>query len=307
MNNQRAQLIMRVTETITPVLCVGAVTLDTVYVTERLPAGDERMVADRTVTACGGPAATAAVTLARLGVPVALAAIVGSDAAGRFVIEALESAGVATDLVIRDREAPTATSTVLLEKGSTGRRIITSRPHEYRATVDPARVFPASPAGWVHVDHAGWAPDRLGARRAWRLSVDGGNPVPGLDLTRVDLYAPTLAVLRGQYPGLDDDEAVRAALGAGAGLVVATDGPGGALAGEPTGAVVRVPGFAVRPVSTLGAGDVFHGGLLAGLAHGLAFLDAVRLANAAAALSCRALDGQSGIPNLSEIEAFIAA
>jgi sulfofructose kinase len=297
---------------------MGTVTLDTILLVNRLPADDERVVADRAATACGGPAATAAVTMARLGVPVALAATVGTDAAGRAVLAALEAAGVSTCHVIRDRGVSTAASAVLLEKGSSGRRIITSPPLTPRGAVDPAQVFPAADGGWVHVDHAGWVAARMlgdgvGQRRAWRLSVDGGNPVPGLDLTCVDLYAPTLAVLRGHHPGLGDDDAVRAALQAGAGLVVATDADAGALAGEPRRGerpgqpdVTRVPGFPVEPVSTLGAGDVFHGGLLAGLCRGLPVLDAVRLANATAALSCRALDGQSGIPDWSEAEALVA-
>jgi sugar/nucleoside kinase (ribokinase family) len=57
----------------------------------------------------------------------------------------------------------------------------------------------------------------------------------------------------------------------------------------------------------LGAGDVFHGGLIAGLYRGLGLVEAVRFANAAAALSCRAIDGQSGVPGLAEVEALITA
>ena len=59
-------------------------------------------------------------------------------------------------------------------------------------------------------------------------------------------------------------------------------------------------------MSTLGAGDVFHGALLASLVRGLEIADALRHANAAAALSCRALDGRSGIPTWPELEAFLA-
>jgi sugar/nucleoside kinase (ribokinase family) len=52
----------------------------------------------------------------------------------------------------------------------------------------------------------------------------------------------------------------------------------------------------VEIVSTLGAGDVFHGALLAGLVHDLPLREALVQANACAALSCRALDGRSAIP-----------
>jgi sugar/nucleoside kinase (ribokinase family) len=60
-------------------------------------------------------------------------------------------------------------------------------------------------------------------------------------------------------------------------------------------------------VSTLGAGDVFHGALLAALLDGQPIDDALRFANAAAGLSCRALDGRSGIPSRREVERLIAS
>jgi sugar/nucleoside kinase (ribokinase family) len=55
-------------------------------------------------------------------------------------------------------------------------------------------------------------------------------------------------------------------------------------------------------VSTLGAGDVFHGALLAWLVRGEPLAEALRAANTAASLSCRALDGRSAIPTLDELE-----
>jgi len=59
-------------------------------------------------------------------------------------------------------------------------------------------------------------------------------------------------------------------------------------------------------VSTLGAGDVFHGALLACFVRGLELRDALRHANACAALSCRALDGRSAIPTWNELEQALA-
>ena len=44
----------------------------------------------------------------------------------------------------------------------------------------------------MHVDHVGYR--ARARRRDVRLSVDGGNPIEGLDLDGVDLYAPTEAM-----------------------------------------------------------------------------------------------------------------
>ena len=54
-------------------------------------------------------------------------------------------------------------------------------------------------------------------------------------------------------------------------------------------------------MSTLGAGDVFHGALLSAICRGLDWPQALRQANDTAALSCRALDGRSAVPTLAEL------
>ena len=56
-----------------------------------------------------------------------------------------------------------------------------------------------------------------------------------------------------------------------------------------------------RAIDTLGAGDVFHGALLACLVRGLELRPALERANRCAALSCRALDGRSAIPTWEEL------
>jgi sugar/nucleoside kinase (ribokinase family) len=70
--------------------------------------------------------------------------------------------------------------------------------------------------------------------------------------------------------------------------------------------VIEAPGVPCEPVSTLGAGDVFHGALLAYLVRGAELADALRAANTAASLSCRALDGRSAIPTLDELQGVMA-
>ena len=56
---------------------------------------------------------------------------------------------------------------------------------------------------------------------------------------------------------------------------------------------------------TLGAGDVFHGALIAQIIQGFELSVALHRANAVAALSCRGLDGQSMIPTTAELNAFL--
>ncbi len=296
------------------VVCIGAITLDLIASIDRTLADDERVVAGDAVLSSGGPAATAAVALARLCIPVAFVGAVGDDAAGELVRAALEQEGVDAS-GLHTVGGRTAMSPVLVNL-ATGHRSIAafygtlSRPVVSSGVIDMCRH-----AEWVHVDHVGFA--TVSTLRAGRvttpISVDGGNPIDDLSLRHVDLYAPTEPRLLQRYPGRTVGSAIREALAEGPRMVAVTRGSSGSVAAsrqaydasEPP-QVVSVEAFSVPVVSTLGAGDVFHGGLLAGLVRGLEIRSALIVANAAAALSCRALDGRSAIPTWDELLAFVA-
>lgn len=276
------------------IVCVGTAALDTIAVVPRLPDPDGRIEASRIVTAGGGPAATAAVAIARLGVPVELSAVVGRDAAGDQVIAQLEAEGVGTRFIERREGLATAQSLILVCEDEATRAIVTK----------PASVTPVIPEGfdWVHVDQAGFPALGQGPF-PFKLSVDDGNPVPGFGLKGVNLYAPTVAVLSARFPG-SVKAAGQAARNAGATSVVATDGSNGSFIFGDSG-TQHVPAFPVKALSTLGAGDVFHGALLAAVALGKELPEAVRMANACAAMSCLGLDGRSAIPTLPELNAAL--
>lgn len=67
----------------------------------------------------------------------------------------------------------------------------------------------------------------------------------------------------------------------------------------------RVSGFNVRAVDVSGAGDVFSAGLAVALAEGRALEDAVRFANAAAALSTTQRGDINSAPTRAQVEALI--
>ena len=160
-------------------------------------------------------------------------------------------------------------------------------------------------AGWVHTDHSGWRPVQeflaSGSSSAPRLSVDLGNPTPGFTANGVELFVPTQQQLIGLYGQNPLPELLRAAVLDGAQCVVATAGSAGSWALTAAGAGCHVPAFPAEIVSTLGAGDVFHGALLAAVTRDLPLAHCLAYANIAAALSCRGLDGRSAIPGHEEV------
>ena len=290
------------------VVCVGIATLDSIAVVDRLPEPGERMPAREAHVAGGGVAATAAVTLARLGVPVAFIGRVGDDAAGAMVAEGLSREGVNTS-GLRVVPGRTPVTLVFVEAGSGERTLVPDTRGVPPIELTDADVARCAAADWIHVDQTGHPTiARLrGAGVRTPVSFDGGNVDRQYDLGQVDLYAPTERALLARFPGLALVDAIAAAAAEGPELVVVTRGHEGSIAASATSPVIAEgAAFHSDVVSTLGAGDVFHGALLAALLDGRELSEALRWANAAAALSCRALDGRSAIPTRVELEAFLS-
>ncbi|MBU3692888.1 MAG: hypothetical protein FGM47_05150 [Candidatus Nanopelagicaceae bacterium] len=274
------------------VLCVGIATVDTIVLVDKYPSANERVVALDSIRAVGGPATTAAVTLARLGVETALSCVIGDDDAGRFVFETLKREGIDIQNVVVDKSVRTATGTIVVSKTEQTRAIMV-QPHSQRPT-KPANI---NEYQWIHVDQFGmqtikdWGVQRGGAAK---LSIDIGYDTPGLNSADYDLYAPSENITTDVSTAAKDKNIV----------VVSKGGEGSVYSdGVESG---MVPAISAEIVSTLGAGDVFHGALVAAQVWNKPIAEAVAIANTVAGLSCRGLDGQSGIPTKAELDAFLA-
>ena len=290
------------------VVCIGIATLDSIALVDRLPEPGERMPAREARVAGGGVAATAAVTLARLGVPVAFVGRVGDDAAGTLVAEGLAREGVDTS-GLRVVSGRTPVTLVFVEAGSGERTLVPDTRGVPPIELTGADIARCAEAEWIHVDQTGH-PTIARLREAGvrtKVSFDGGNVDRDYDLGSVDMYAPTERALLARYPCQSLTEAASSAAAEGPDLVVVTRGDRGSLAViGPSSAHVEADGFQGEIASTLGAGDVFHGAFLAALLDERPLDLALQWANAAAALACRAIDGRSAIPTRDELEAFLS-
>lgn len=294
-----------------PLVFAGVATLDMIALVPALPQPDTRILAEAVTEAGGGPAATAAVAAARLGWPAAFVGAVGDDETGARITDGLQAENVDISGVRVVPGRLSAASVVLVERGSQTRAIC-ARPGPPLAIDDGAAALLRS-APWVHADHLGWPAVWQAVRDLPRpqrplISVDGGNDIDGLQLQDVDLYVPTLDALARRYSEQGTTgELLAAGLTEGAVCVVATRGGAGCVAAAADGTSTELPGHPAPVVSTLGAGDVFHGALVTAMASGMALAQAAAYANAAAALSCAALDGRSAIPSHDEVTAALAS
>jgi sugar/nucleoside kinase (ribokinase family) len=284
------------------VICVGSAKYDTLTWVDHQPREDERILADQIVNAAGGNANTAAAAAARQDVSVGLCTTLGCDPQGDYLVSRLESFGVDTRFVTRRPDRATPLSINIACGASATRSIITvaSPPLELTAAL-------RATARWFHFDAEGFAAAHETIRAGkldGRVSVDAGISIGTRDLTGIDLYAPTRERLIADFGG-DLESAMADAAAAGARDVVVTLGSQG-CAILSAGSYRYLPAYPVEVVSTLGAGDVFHGALVAALVRGHELFSAAQIASVSAALACRSIDGQSAIPSLAELDDHLA-
>ena len=252
-------------------LFVGVTTLDVVQRVARRPGVDEKVVAQRSDIAAGGPAAVAAVTFGALGGRSVLVSALGPGPVGQLVAGKLADVGVhVVDAWAGGADLSISAITVL---ESTGQRSVVSRNAQDLTTAVPASLPAlAREADVVLID--GHHPDlAVAAARAAQTAgiavvLDCGSAKP--------VYAGLVPLADAAVCSADftaDDrvgfDAVSAALLAdGTRLVAMTEGaaPVRWRTREVAG-TVEVPSVAVR--DTLGAGDVLHGAIAFARARGV--------------------------------------
>jgi sugar/nucleoside kinase (ribokinase family) len=276
--------------------------------------GQEEKLVDRMSLVVGGSASISAIAAARLGLRVALAAAIGDDAAGHFMLAELARAGVDTGGVAVRAQVPTG-MTVALSRGE-DRAILTA---EGAITTLTAADVPGdllSRARHVHV--SGYfllertlgpgLPALLTAARAAGASTSldtnwdpagtwGASFFPDV-LAQTDLLLPNEAEALRLAAAQTLPDAVASLTGGGSAIAVKL-GARGALYAAAGGQRYLAAPPPVSPVDATGAGDCFNAGLLAGLLHGSDPADALALGCAVGAASTQGMGGTGSSPDLA--------
>ncbi|MBK7930044.1 MAG: hypothetical protein IPJ98_22010 [Bryobacterales bacterium] len=258
----------------------------------------------------GGPAATAAVTAARLGVSAGFAGKVGDDDRGRYILAELRREGVDTSACIVEAGAQSAAAFCWVEEGSGNRSIAWHTGTATPMTADDVPADAVRAARILHLD--GNQPEAalaaaLCAREAGVLvSLDAGTFRPHMArlLELSDIVVASEQFSRELLGRDDPEQAVREMSTRGPRTAVVTMGSRGCL-GLAAEAGIRVPAYRLDAVDTTGAGDVYHGAFCAAILAGWDVERAMRFASAAAAIKCTRLGGRTGIPSYAEVCAFL--
>jgi len=292
------------------VVCLGLSALDYIWVVEGLPGQSSAKVrAGEFAVKGGGMAATAAVTVARLGGGVAFIGRAGADREGQIMRDELAAEDVDVSGFRLFEGSRSSISGIFVD--SEGERQIAN----FRG-----QALPSEP-DWLPLDRIGTAGAVLcdprwpeGAEAAFRAArahqvrtvLDGDVADASvfdalLPLTDHAVFSEPALI---GYAGRADEEALRlVAERHGCSVVAVTRGSGGVVHIE-HGTFHHTPAFFVTAVDTTGAGDVFHGAYAFAIARGAPTGEAMAFASAVAALKCTLPDGRSGIPNLEASLSF---
>ncbi|MGW4526455.1 carbohydrate kinase family protein [Amycolatopsis sp. NPDC004378] len=280
-----------------PDVIVGPLRTDLVF-------GQREQLAPSGTLALGGSGAITAAGAARLGLTVAIAGRVGDDAGGRFVRAALEERGVDTGALRTDPDLPTPLTTVLTRDGD---RAIVTAPGTL-ATTTAADVPPELLAAARHVHASSYfllpklAPELPALLRTARAhgattSVDTNDDPSGRwavgNLLASTGYLLPNAAEAVRLAGVRGSREAAAVLAARGPVVVVKDGADGAFACH-DGEFAFAPGIPAEAVDTVGAGDSFNAGFLAGVLAGLPLATALRCGVVCGGHSVRRRGGTAG-------------
>ena len=285
------------------VLSVGMAVADFVFRLREIPSRAEKYRARSLETVVGGPAANAAIAVARLGGRAVLATRLGEDPVADTVRAGLEAEGVECRIRRRGR-SPVSAAMI----DAAGERQVVNFPGEALADETDALdgIAPAAVLVDTHWTEAALAGLALARSRGVPGVVDAEASATGAVLEAASHVAFSRAGLAA-FTGIGDKEAaLRAAARRLHAWICVTDGAAGVSFMSRDGATT-VPAFPVRAVDTLGAGDVWHGAFALRLAEGMDEAAAARFANAAAGLKCTGPGGGRAAPGRAAVERLLDA
>lgn len=292
-------------------ICVlGSLNIDLTVSMERFHQPGETVTGLDFNTFTGGKGGNQAVAAARLGGDVYMVGCVGNDAHGDLYLNTLKEEGVNTRFVEKTDEVATGVALIEVEQSGENRIVVVPGANHAVTTDLVSRSLEAITDSGVmllqletpveSVTHAA----AIAKRNGLKVILDPAPVRPFSDALYLlcDYITPNeteLTALTG-LPADTEEDAIFACsklIKRGVKAVLHKRGAKGAMLVTKDGARM-FPGFRVDAVDTTAAGDTFNAGFAVGLAMDMPVDDAVRLANAAGALSTTAMGAQGAMPDL---------
>jgi ribokinase len=297
-----------------PIVVVGSVTMDLVTRAKVIPRIGQTVIGTSFETTPGGKGANQAVAAGRLGYPVEMLGLVGSDAFGPQLLANLKAASVGTSAV---RTVEGSSGLAPLMVAETGENAIVVVPGA-NGKVDRAAIDSQSDL----IRSAGIVLCQLELPidtvcHTIALCAEAGVPVmldpaPAAELP--ETIWPQIAWITPNETeaafyvgeGLSTEDAAKKLLERGVHGGVLKRGSEGAYVAVAGGKAAWVKPFPVKAIDTVAAGDCFNGAFAVALLEGLDPWQAARFASAAAAISVMRRGAQASMPSRADVDALLA-
>lgn len=300
----------------------GSLNMDFVVRVARLPAPGETALGSDFQMIPGGKGANQACAAGRIGhsnIATHMAGRVGYDLFADHLKASLSAAGVDVSFVCGTKAAPTGVAFIWVDGAGQNSIIVASGANHVISEADVdgfSPVFAGARFALFQLESplaAVASAIRLARGSGAKTILDPApaQPLPPELLSEVDILTPNESeaamLLNEQAARISPESAHSVAkrlLSMGPQAVVLKLGDQGCFYAD-AGQHFHVEPFAVRTVDSTAAGDVFNAALAVALSEGRALRDALRFANASAALSTTRAGAQSSVPRRSEVEEFL--
>ena len=287
-------------------LFIGQAYIDIVFLTDHIPTGDDKSVAEDYAVSFGGNAVTAAFCCAKLGIKPDLMPSLADDWLGRMFLDMASRYGMS----IHGRKVKESSLSFVMPRDGK-RAILRCRDDHY---LHPFPVLNLAGCRGLHLD--GHQPDAAmhyakACREAGILtSLDGGavrtNTHDLLQFIDVAVVSERMC----EQMELDAAGMLDYLAGRGCRIGGVTQGEKGLIWFDESGARRHLPAITLpqdRVIDTNGAGDVFHGAYMYSyLAHPEAgWQQHFTFARAASAYKVQHLGNDAGLPALADVQAIM--
>lgn len=290
------------------VLCVGHASWDITVPIDKYPEENNKFRFNEKYSCGGGPASNAAYLLGKWGIDTSIAATVGSDDYGTNIKKEFQEVNVNTEYLETNYDKETSLSFVLVNKSNGSRTvfnvskehpalkkidytlntdIILTDGHDYAATqsaiskhqnaitvIDAGRATPEVLELCKYIKYIVCSKTFAEAVTGLRFDFENSN-------TLVSIYSK----LQSRYPNSN--------------IIITLEDKGCLY--QLNNQIKIMPGLKVTAVDTTGAGDIFHGAFVYGLASNFDLEKALTISNIAAGLSVLKYGGRLSVPTLSEV------
>jgi ribokinase len=298
------------------ILVIGSSNTDMVIFSDHLPLPGETIIGGRFFMNPGGKGANQAVAAARLGGNVTFVARVGNDIFGQEAVENFLKEGINTSGISVDEHHPSGVALITVDEAGENSIVVASGANMTLGESDINNASDEMALAEIILMQLEVPLETVVYAARMASAMDKKvilNPAPATELPE-ELYRNLFAITPNEtetalLTGIQVEDEQSASQAArifherGVSCVIITMGARGSFisTGETT---TIVPAPKVVAVDTTAAGDTFNGALAVALAGGKDILQAVRFANAAAALSVTRKGAQASVPTYDEVISF---